>query len=119
MGSETEDMMIDQADPVEEHELRRANRECPYRNLWLAVLHRALADAVDPRSTGGGDTPATQQYYARQWFRSQAYEPGSLRWIVDELEITAGEIAHIMRQVATAKRIPHPRRYRCRFPDAR
>lgn len=95
----------DQADPVECYELRRAVRACPYRMLWLAVLHRAMCDAIDPRSTGGGDTPAIQQYYARQWFRSKKYDVGSFRWIIDELDIIDGELEYLTKEVWGANQL--------------
>lgn len=92
-------------DPDEMHEYNRPGDIIPERALWLAVLHRAFVDAVDPKCTGGGDVPSTVQYYARLWFCSRAQCEGSFRWICDSLGLSPGQASSLLKQSRTATRV--------------
>ena len=72
---------------------------CPFRRLWSAVLHTALADLADGHSTGrvGGAryTPVgsrSRYQLAVEWISSTEIEEGSFEWVCEALDMNAAAI---------------------------
>jgi hypothetical protein len=73
-------------------------------------LEQAILDLVGatlrPRAACQYDYPRFR-YFTRLWFESDNYEPGSFRWICDQLELDASWIRR--RLFAIAERGDRPR----------
>ncbi len=72
---------------------------CPFRRLWTAVLHTALADLAYGhqigRIGGGRYTPVgSQSRYelAVEWIESTAFAEGSFEWVCEVLDLDAEQI---------------------------
>lgn len=72
---------------------------CPFRRLWTAVLHTALADLADghrPGRIGGARyTPvgsSSRHQLAVEWIDSTEIEEGSFEWVCEALDMDAAAI---------------------------
>lgn len=84
--------------PVVCYRLRGSPSEIPEKNLWFAVLYRAMCDAVH-----GRDYEFVMTYPVKddalKWFKSKSTEEGSFNWICLMLDFNAGHIQTIMEQI--------------------
>jgi hypothetical protein len=88
VAARLETMLVDDmADPNDATPARTDIYE-PERQLWCAVIERAVNDAKG--SLGAVDRPCHREQIrgdALSWLRSESREPGALRWIVHNLGI--------------------------------
>lgn len=86
--------------PVVSYRLRGSPTEIPEKNLWFAVLYRAMYDAVHCT-----EDEVFMNYKLKddvmRWFKSERYEEGSFLWIIAELNIAPGGVETILAQVTT------------------
>ena len=71
------------------------DKQDEYRDLWAAVLHQAIDDAVsdstDLRATGTKAT-AAECLSARRWIASDRWLFNSFRGVCDMLELDPGRV---------------------------
>ena len=84
--------------PVSAYRIRGQPTEIPEKNLWYAVLHRAMYDAIEGKVREYiFDIPVKKS--AINWFHSQKFEPGTFQWIVSELGIERGGVEYILWRI--------------------
>ena len=60
--------------------------------LWTAVLVQAIDDLAGVKTGCHLFALPRLRHFARLWFTSDSHEPGSFRWICDQLELDASRL---------------------------
>lgn len=106
-------------EPLMPSQLPHVRLDAPERDLWLAVLSLALADATNGPLMGGRPTTA-RGAAAWRWLQSDELHIGSLRWVTDVLDINVRRLrAAVARRVAAGSPVHVPRRVRHPIRGAR